>query len=302
MLSFVGLTYAISWAMTVPLWVTGAGLTWEWAPLLLVAMLFVPAVSAVVVTRWISPVPAPWRAVGVIGGGGPRSWWGKAVLAWLGPLVLMLLALLLGSLLGVYRADWTGFSGLAEQFGSAGEGIPPSLVLVQFVQVVLLGWLNVLPAIGEEIGWRGYLTSALLPLGQPAAFLVTGLLWALWHAPLLILGYNYPNAPVVVAFIMMGCFCVLLSALLGWLRLASGNVWPAAIARGFVNAAAGFGILFSASGSPVDNISSGLLGWSGWLVLALAVLLLVLLGKLPVQAGEEEPSGLSRGVRRLSRR
>ncbi|WP_374228408.1 CPBP family intramembrane glutamic endopeptidase [Saccharopolyspora sp. 7B] len=302
-LSFLGLTYAVTWALTLPMWVTGTGLTWEWAPLLLVVMMFVPALSAVVVTKWISPRPAPLRELGVTGAGGLRKWWGRALLAWLGPPVLMLLALLLGALFGVYQADWTGFSGLSEQLGVVGENAPsaPSLALIQLAQVFFLGWLNVIPAAGEEVGWRGYLTSALLPLGQPGAFLVTGVLWALWHAPLLVLGYNYPNAPVVVAFIMMGCFCSLLSALLGWLRLSAGSVWPAAIAHGFVNAAAGFGVLFSAAGSPVNNVTSGLLGWSGWIVLALAILVLVLLGKLPVPPPDEEP-GLTRGVRRLSRR
>ncbi|WP_243792361.1 CPBP family intramembrane glutamic endopeptidase [Saccharopolyspora gloriosae] len=304
-MGFVGLTYLVTWVLTVPLWLTGAGLTWEWAPLLLVVMMFVPTLSAFVVTKWVSPQDAPLRGLGITNAGGVRRWWGRALIAWFGPPVLMLAALALGALFGVYHADWTGFSGLSEQFGFAesAAGAPPasSLALVQVLQVMVLGWLNVIPAFGEEIGWRGYLTSALLPLGQPAAFLVTGILWGLWHAPLLILGYNYPNAPIVVAFLMMVCFCSLLSALLGWLRLATDSVWPAAIAHGFVNAAAGFGILFSAAGHPVDNVTSGLLGWSGWIVLALAILVLVLFGKLPVALVREDP-GLTRGVRRLSRR
>ncbi|MBB5071656.1 membrane protease YdiL (CAAX protease family) [Saccharopolyspora gloriosae] len=303
--SFVGLSYLGTWVLSIPLWLTGAGLTWTWAPLLLVVMMFVPAASAFAVTKWISPRDAPVRDLGVTNAGGVREWWGRALISWFGPPVLMLVALGLGALLGVYHADWTGFSGLSEQFGleAGGVGAPSlsSLALMQLVQVMLLGWLNVIPAFGEEVGWRGYLTTALLPLGQPAAFLVTGVLWGLWHAPLLVLGYNYPNAPIVVAFIMMVCFCALLSALLGWLRLATGSVWPAAIGHGFVNAAAGFGILFSAAGHPVDNVTSGLLGWSGWIVLALAILLLVLLGKLPVVL-VREASGLTRGVRRLSRR
>ena len=79
-LSFLGLTYAVTWALTLPMWVTGTGLTWEWAPLLLVVMMFVPALSAVVVTKWISPRPAPLRELGVTGAGGLRKWWGRALL------------------------------------------------------------------------------------------------------------------------------------------------------------------------------------------------------------------------------
>lgn len=299
--SFVGLTYLVAWPLTIPMFLTGTGLTSGWAPVIILGMMSAPALAGIVVHKWISPRGSIARELGITGAGGFRRWWGYALIAWFGPAALALFALVVGWMLGVYRADWFGFSGLAETYGPAEEISPEQLALDQLLQVFLLGWLNVIPAFGAELGWRGYLTRALLPLGQPAAFLITGVLWALWHGPLLVLGYNYPNAPIVVAFIMMGCYGVLTSTLLGWLRLASRSVWPAAIAHGFLNSAAGLGLLFSAAGSPVDSVTTGLLGWSGWIVLALAILVLALLRKLPVEFPQENP-GISRGVRRLSRR
>ncbi|WP_235883906.1 CPBP family intramembrane glutamic endopeptidase [Saccharopolyspora elongata] len=304
--SFVAIAYLPAWLLTLPLWLTGEGLSWSWGPLVLFLMMFMPAVAALVVTKWISPQPKVLRGLGITNPGGIKKWWPYALIAWLGPPLVATFALMVGYLLGVYQADWTGFSGLAEQFGATVVGAEPEtspgmLALTQIAAVFGLGWLQVIPALGEELGWRGYLTQALLPLGQPGAFLTTGVLWGLWHAPVLILGYNYPTLPIVVAFIMMVCFCTLVGTLLGWLRLASRSVWPAVIAHGFLNAAAGLGMVFSMAGHPVDNASTGLLGWSGWIVLALLVLVLVMLGKLPVRF-PVETAGISRGVNRRTRR
>lgn len=296
---YVLVAYLPAWLLTLPLWLTGEGLSWSWAPVNLVVIMFMPAVAVLVVTKWISPTRRIRRETGITTTGGVRSWWPYAVIAWLGPPVVMTLALVVGYLLGVYHADWTGFSGLAEQSNLPAHNAG-SMALTRIAQVFVVGWLNVIPAFGEEWGWRGYLTRALLPLGQPGAFLVTGVLWGLWHAPLLVLGYNYPNLPVVVAFIMMICFCTLVGVLLGWLRLASRSVWPAAIAHGFLNAAAGLPVVFSAAGHPVDNASVGVLGWSGWLVLAVLILLLIMIEKLPVRFPDDRPR-ITRGVTRLKR-
>ncbi|WP_019855267.1 CPBP family intramembrane glutamic endopeptidase [Actinopolyspora mortivallis] len=302
---FVLIAYVPAWLLTLPLWLSGQGLSSGWSPPLLVAMMFMPGVAALVTERWISPRRRPLRAVGITHQRGIRGWWRYALLGWIGAPVAMMLALLVGWALTVYDAHWLDFSGLPGQLrftltedspGSAVSGL--ALLLVN---VFVFGWLNVIPAVGEELGWRGYLTRALLPLGQPGAFLVTGVLWGLWHAPLLVLGYNYPTIPVVAAFVMMIVFCGLVGTLLGWLRLASGSVWPAAVAHGFLNASAVLPAVFNAPGEPVSNVSVGLLGWSGWIVLALLILVLVALQRLPVRlpARREDEPGISRGVRRF---
>ncbi|MEB3368249.1 CPBP family intramembrane glutamic endopeptidase [Saccharopolyspora mangrovi] len=303
---FVVLAYLPAWLLSAPLWLTGEGLSWKWAPVSLTLMMFTPAVAALVVNKWISPAPQPQRALGLTNPGGIRKWWHYALLGFAGPLLAMLLALVVGYLLGVYEADWTGFSGLVEQTGTTVVGeqdqaSPTTLALTHIAQVFLLGWVHSLPALGEELGWRGYLTKALLPLGQPGAFLTSGVLWGLWHAPILLLGYNYPTVPVVVSFLMMGCFCVLVGTLLSWLRLASDSVWPAAIAHGFLNSAGALALIFSQAGHPVDNAVVGLLGWSGWIVLALLILVLIMIGKLPVRFPEVK-QGISKGVERRSRK
>ena len=54
-------------------------------------------------------------------------------------------------------------------------------------------------SLAEEIGIRGYLLPKLLPLGRKRALLVSGLVWATWHMPLLFLTSLIPVGNKVIA-------------------------------------------------------------------------------------------------------
>ncbi|PWJ10136.1 CPBP family intramembrane glutamic endopeptidase [Ruminococcus flavefaciens] len=86
---------------------------------------------------------------------------------------------------------------------------------------------------GEELGWRGYLTPKLEELmPTPLAIVVTGIIWALWHGPLLAYGYDfgrdYDFFPYG-GFIAMIVMCIALSAFLTWLTKRTDSVYPAAL-------------------------------------------------------------------------
>jgi membrane protease YdiL (CAAX protease family) len=89
---------------------------------------------------------------------------------------------------------------------------------------------SVSSALGEEIGWRGFLLPRLTRrFGFSIGCAISGLIWALWHYPA-ILGGGYDSAAThlfaVVCFTLM---VVAMSFILGWLRLKSGSLWPCAI-------------------------------------------------------------------------
>jgi membrane protease YdiL (CAAX protease family) len=156
------------------------------------------------------------------------------------------------------------------------------LVLLQLLAVLLAPVLNAVFAFGEELGWRGYLLPRLLPLGQWPALLVSGVIWGLWHAPVILLGYNYPAHPVPGVLMMVG-LCVILGILFGWTRLATGSIWPAVIAHGALNGSAATTLLFAKAGTSFDAIHAGITGWTGWILPVLWILMLVLTGRLPVR-------------------
>jgi uncharacterized protein len=91
-------------------------------------------------------------------------------------------------------------------------------------------------ALGEEIGWRGYMLTRLIDARVPRPLLVSGLVWSLWHAPLILSG-RYAESPKP-AF-TLPVFMVTMTAM-GWLagrmRLETGSVWPAVVLHACWNA------------------------------------------------------------------
>lgn len=69
-------------------------------------------------------------------------------------------------------------------------------------------------------------------MGQKRAFLVGGIIWGLWHAPLTCIGHNfgtdYPGFPYV-GILLMCIFCTLIGTILTMLTIKSGSIWPATI-------------------------------------------------------------------------
>ena len=96
--------------------------------------------------------------------------------------------------------------------------------------------MNGLVAAGEELGWRGYLQGVLIArLGALHGITLLGLMWSLWHLPVQLAGYNYPDHPLLGSFVLSPLELVGISFFLGWLTLRSGSFWPAAIAHGAGN-------------------------------------------------------------------
>ncbi len=88
------------------------------------------------------------------------------------------------------------------------------------------------PAFGEEWGWRGYMMPKLFELmPRPAAIVVGGVIWGLWHAPLTVAGHNfgvdYPGYPFA-GIGLMCLFCVLMNCILTLVTEKTGSIYPAA--------------------------------------------------------------------------
>lgn len=91
--------------------------------------------------------------------------------------------------------------------------------------------LGLVGAAGEEIGWRGFLLPKLICGRIKYPYFVTGLVWSLWHFPLIALGGFYQtNSPILMAVVY--CLCIMaLSYFISELRVRSGSVWVAGTAH-----------------------------------------------------------------------
>ncbi|MCW4385694.1 CPBP family intramembrane metalloprotease [Salinibacterium sp. SYSU T00001] len=285
---FITIAFIGAWLVASPLWFSAEGLAAPYSPLVLIAMMFVPTVAAAIAAKVFPAEEGFLRETTLRPRRRFRRWWGYLLIAWFGPLLLVVAAVAVAAALGWIRLDLVNFSGfelaLEATLGQAAQGLPiQAIVIAQLVSLVFIPFVNAIPALGEEIGWRGFLQARLLPLGQWPAVLITGVVWGLWHAPVILLGYNYPEQNPFLALLLMVVFTTLVSVLLGWLTIASGTVWTAEVAHGFINGAAGLPALLLAAGSPFDNLTGSLLGYPGWIVFALAIGVLVGLRRFPVR-------------------
>lgn len=130
-------------------------------------------------------------------------------------------------------------------------GLPsgPFWTLAALGVVVALGaTVNAILGFGEEFGWRGYLLWELTPLGFWKASLAIGAVWGVWHAPLVVTGYNYPSFPIV-GVVAITIACIAMAPLFTYVVIRSKSVFPAAIFHGVFNAAGLVG--YAATDDPV---------------------------------------------------
>ncbi len=117
-----------------------------------------------------------------------------------------------------------------------GEGYHWSLpdgVLI-FLFVILTGTLGTIrsmaSALGEEIGWRGFLTPQMAKINSyTGTSLWMGLIWSIYHYPLLLFA-DYNSG--VSKWFSLTCFTVMVVSscfIYTWMRLKSGSLWTGAI-------------------------------------------------------------------------
>lgn len=95
--------------------------------------------------------------------------------------------------------------------------------------------MTLLFAFGEEIGWRGYLQPKLSEaLGVRKAVLITAAVWAVFHYPFYLNGYNDDGMPLITIALFTAMIFPL-SIVMGWVRYASGSIWPAVLIHTVIN-------------------------------------------------------------------
>jgi membrane protease YdiL (CAAX protease family) len=142
------------------------------------------------------------------------------------------------------------------------QGMPPVAALygLGLVAGVVAGFsVNGLFAFGEEYGWRGVLMDELAPLGSVKANILTGVMWGFWHAPIILLGFNY-GRDRLWGIVLMCVWLVPYSFLLWRSREYSGSVLAPAIIHGAFNGSAGFFLLMIESGNRLFTSPVGVLG------------------------------------------
>lgn len=286
---FSAIAYGYSWLVAGIGWLMGVT-TEALIPYMVLAGLCMlgPAIAAIIMQRKVDRMP--WAGLGLrIQGTDLRVLLLTAAMGMLLVPLFLLIQHVLGDQFGIAAFGHstvsderlsTALAELKESFG-AGEksdqsvllGLPAwaVLLIIQFAALLSSFSLNLIFMLGEELGWRGYLYQITRNWSGMRRIALIGVLWGLWHAPLIAMGHNYPGYPIIGIGLMV-IFCLLAALLFDWTRARSGSIWSSAMLHGLINGTAVGSMLFAWGG---HALVASIVGVGGFITMAVFIVIII---------------------------
>jgi membrane protease YdiL (CAAX protease family) len=275
---FIAFAFGIAWFVALTLYLTG-GLTATTKTIVTLAVGYMgaPAVAHLL-TRLVTR--EGWQ--GLYLRPNFKQGWLYWLICWVAPMLFVYagMAIFFALFPQYFDPSLAVVKALMESAGQTSPAIDPWVIVVSQTLTALLAapLLNAVSILGEEFGWRAYLQPRLMPLGGRKAMVLMGIIWGLWHAPLIAMGHNYglqyPGAPwsgiLATVWVMF-----ILGTFIGWAVLRAGSVWPAVIGHGAFNGIAGIYVFFM-KGTPNTLLGPSAAGIIGSLPLALVAMIIFL--------------------------
>ena len=247
-LIYLLVTFAVAWSVQILASTIGRAVY----QLLLVLCMYAPFLGVLVAKKGLSTAKTGigWKL-------SIRKNWKLFLFAWFFPIIITFLGACLYFLCFPDEYDssfgflTTAYHAMLDTDGTI-QGITMSqLVRISILQAITYAPLiNTLAALGEEVGWRGYMTPVLTSwFGEQTAWIISGVIWGLWHAPLIVLigyeyGIGYFGAPI--SGVVLFCFITTaLGIILSFLYHRSNSIWVPALLHGAFNAAATLPMCFT---------------------------------------------------------
>ena len=263
---YIAIAYGLIWGAGLVFYLSGTNVaSFAGATQLLASFcMFIPLVATLICQKsskepLLRNVGISWKI---------NRWW---FFGWLTFPIVALLTLLF--------TDWiSGIDTHTEVMQALCESMPigpAGAVAFTLLSGMLAGvTINALFAFGEEVGWRGYLLRQFKGKSFLGTAVIIGIIWGLWHAPLILMGHNYPRHPQW-GVLMMVVVSILMSFIIQYFRIKSGSVIVAAIMHGTCNAVAGTTMLFVGLDRFNDLLDGacGLAGILAMLVVAIVIFL-----------------------------
>lgn len=212
---------------------------------------------------------------------------GRLGLRWWAPALLVPVAVF-----GIgHGALWLSDGYALGRTTTAPDGGPLMIMLLFLGTVTSAALLTALP---EEIGWRGYLLPRLRHLGDRRALVLSGVMHAVWHLPVILFTDLYHAEGV--RLLVVGLFLLVGTSggvFMGYLRLRSGSLWPAVVAHAAHNVAVFFFATFTLGATDGRELVAGERGLVPVaLYFIIAGVILTRLGGDQEQEDEHDPAAL----------
>jgi len=252
---FLLIAFGIAWLDLLVIWLVGIGSP-EGAgqaqpdPLFILMGLpftFAPAIAAFVVRKWVTREGFADAGLRLH----LRKGWPYYLYAFLFPIIVLPIAVALRAVVKTAQPDLSVLSL---------ESVLPMLVMALVMTLFYFG---------EEFGWRGYLQLRLAPERPLVAAALTGLIWGVWHYPMILLGFL--GSGNMLGLLIHPVNSVFISIFYGWLQARSRSVWPVCLAHAVEDS-----IISSALGLLMADVPL-MLAWGGFGMAGFAVLSLLVI-------------------------
>lgn len=257
---FLALAFGLSWTSALVLYLAGITIgTVTGILVVTLTFMWAPAIAAIAVQLRYGESIRDGCGLRV----GRLRW---VAVGWLTPTALIAATIGIGALLpgvtfttdyGAYLLD-LGFT--PDQAAAAvaeleAFPLPPAVLFA--VQGLVAGvTINAIAALGEELGWRGLLLDELSALGFWKLSGITGVIWGIWHAPIILQGHNYPDAPVAGVVMMTGAM-IAMTPIYTYITVRAQSVLAATFFHGTFN---GLGALTLVYLTGANNLLIGPVG------------------------------------------
>jgi len=270
-LTFIGLTFFFNYLLVILYFALGGNWVMPGSLIVATSYMFIPMIVAIVVQKLIykkslrEPLGISFKL---------NRWF---LVAWLLPPIIAFATLAVSLLFpGIeYSPEMAGMferfkyvltPEQLEQMKSQATVFPIHPIWIGLLQGLIAGiTINAVAGFGEELGWRGLLQREFGYMGFWKSSAIIGVVWGIWHAPIILQGHNYPQHPLA-GVLMMTVFTLLLSPIFSYVRLKAKSVIAAAIIHGSLNGTIGLSIVLVKGG---NDLTIGVTGLAGFIVLVL---------------------------------
>lgn len=226
-------------------WLALAGV----ANLIMSGMMFVPLIGVLVSGEKLKDMGWKPRFKGNIGVL-LFSWFAPAVMTLIGAVIYFLIFPSHFDITGKYLVE-IGQGTALEQLEALGVSYTTQIIASSIGCITYAPIINMIFAVGEEAGWRGYMYPVLKErFGKLNGIVLGGIIWGMWHWPIMMLtGYEYGTEYRGFPTLGMVVFCIFtifFGALCDYVYEKSQCIWLPAILHGAINAAATVPIVMAA--------------------------------------------------------
>ncbi|WP_026528463.1 CPBP family intramembrane glutamic endopeptidase [Butyrivibrio sp. VCD2006] len=293
---YLGWSFGIAWIMQIIVWrITSSGdSTGSMVPMIgqviMMAVMYVPLLATILAGVKLKGIGFKPQLKGNIGTL-LFSWFSPAIVTTLGAALYFLVFPGHLDLTGATLTEMVGPEAM-EQLSSQGISFTTYLVIQIVCSITYAPIINSILALGEEVGWRGYMYPVLKEkFGRVKGLIIGGIIWGMWHWPLILLtGYEYGTDYIGAPILGMPVFCIFTVAtgiLCDYVYEKTGCIWFPSIVHGAINAAATIPIVMTTSASasnrllgPVPN------GFLAGLPLIVLAVILVFISRNAIQRKE----------------